>query len=154
MDSSKKKRHQEHNKAKIDYVTKEQKNIKLGMIGEEIVFNSEVKRLKDFNNLNVEWESKVDDSLGYDILSYELDGTPRYIEVKTTKGNRSNSFSFYISHNELEKSKVLKNYWIYQVFFSVGQQPVISLIEDPFNAKDIKMTALNYLVNVQIKRKD
>ncbi|AIS09366.1 hypothetical protein LACWKB8_1096 [Lactobacillus sp. wkB8] len=124
------------------------------MIGEEIVFNSEVKRLKDFNNLNVEWESKVDDSLGYDILSYELDGTPRYIEVKTTKGNRSNSFSFYISHNELEKSKVLKNYWIYQVFFSVGQQPVISLIEDPFKAKDIKMTALNYLVNVQVKRKD
>lgn len=42
LDSSKKKRHQEHNKAKIDYVTKEQKNIKLGMIGEEIVFNSEV----------------------------------------------------------------------------------------------------------------
>lgn len=124
------------------------------MIGEEIVFNSEVKRLKDFNDLNVEWESKVDDSLGYDILSYELDGTPRYIEVKTTKGNRSNSFSFYISHNELEKSKVLKNYWIYQVFFSVGQQPVISLIEDPFNAKDIKMTALNYLVNVQVKRKE
>ena len=102
----------------------------------------------------MEWESKVDDSLGYDILSYELDGTPRYIEVKTTKRNRSNSFSFYISHNELEKSKVLKNYWIYQVFFSVGQQPVISLIEDPFNAKDIKMTALNYLVNVQVKRKD
>ncbi len=154
LDSSKKRRHQEHNKAKIDYVTKEQKNIKLGMIGEEIVFNSEVKRLKDFNNLNVEWESKVDDSLGYDILSYELDGTPRYIEVKTTKGNRSNSFSFYISHNELEKSKVLKNYWIYQVFFSVGQQPVISLLEDPFNAKDIKMTALNYLVNVQVKRED
>lgn len=124
------------------------------MIGEEIVFNSEVKRLNDFNDLNVEWESKVDDSLGYDILSYELDGTPRYIEVKTTKRNRSNSFSFYTSHNELEKSKVLKNYWIYQVFFSVGQQPVISLIEDPFNAKDIKMTALNYLVNVQVKRKD
>ena len=118
------------------------------------VFNSEVKRLKDFNDLNLEWESKVDDSLGYDILSYELDGTPRYIEVKTTKGNRSNSFSFYISHNELEKSKVLKNYWIYQVFFSVGQQPVISLIEDPFNAKDIKITALNYLVNVQVKRED
>ena len=118
------------------------------------VFNSEVKRLKDFNDLNIEWESKVDDSLGYDILSYELDGTPRYIEVKTTKGNRSNSFSFYISHNELEKSKVLKNYWIYQVFFSVGQQPVISLIEDPFNAKDINITALNYLVNVQVKRKE
>ena len=121
LDSSKIKRHQEHNKAKIDYVTKEQKNIKLGMIGEEIVFNSEVKRLKDFNNLNVEWESKVDDSLGYDILSYELDGTPRYIEVKTTKENRSDRFSFHISRNELEKSKVLKNYWIYQVFFSIGQ---------------------------------
>lgn len=85
------------------------------------VFNSEVKRLKDFNDLNIEWESKVDDSLGYDVLSYELDGIPRYIEVKTTKENRSDRFSFHISRNELEKSKVLKNYWIYQIFFSIGQ---------------------------------
>jgi len=30
-------------------------------------------------------QSEVDDSLGYDILSYEKDGTPRYIEAKTTE---------------------------------------------------------------------
>ena len=55
-------------------------------------------------------QSEVDDSLGYDILSYEEDGTPRYIEVKTTEHRSDNGeLYFFISQNELEKAKTLKN---------------------------------------------
>ena len=71
-------------------------------------------------------QSEVDDSLGCDILSYEQNGTPRYIEVKTTEQKNNNSeLSFFISQNELEKAKTLKNYWINQVYFTVDKRPVI-----------------------------
>ena len=47
-------------------------------------------------------QSEVDNSLGYDILSYEDDVTPRYIEVKTTEQKNDNGeLSFFISQNEL-----------------------------------------------------
>ncbi len=39
------------------------------------------------------------DGAGYDILSFDPDGTDLYIEVKTTKGNEQSDF--YLSANEL-----------------------------------------------------
>ncbi len=55
------------------------------------------------------------DGLGYDILSYDLNGNKKYIEVKTTKGNKNTTF--FISRNELERSKIEKeNYYLYRVY--------------------------------------
>lgn len=55
------------------------------------------------------------DGLGYDILSYDLNGDPKFIEVKTTKGNKNSTF--FITRNELEKSKIKKdNYFLYRVY--------------------------------------
>ena len=55
------------------------------------------------------------DGLGYDILSYDLNGEKKYIEVKTTKGKKNTTF--YISRNELERSKIEKdNYFLYRVY--------------------------------------
>jgi hypothetical protein len=55
------------------------------------------------------------DGLGYDILSYDLNGEKKYIEVKTTKGRKNTTF--FISRNELERSKIEKeNYYLYRVY--------------------------------------
>jgi len=55
------------------------------------------------------------DGLGYDILSYDLNGEKKYIEVKTTKGRKNTTF--FISRNELERSKIEKeNYFLYRVY--------------------------------------
>ncbi|RMC54679.1 DUF3883 domain-containing protein [Lactobacillus sp. ESL0261] len=71
-------------------------------MGERIVYNYEVRNLKKLGNLKVKLQSEVDNSLGYDILSYEDDVTPRYIEVKTTEQKNDNGeLSFFISQNEL-----------------------------------------------------
>ncbi len=55
------------------------------------------------------------DGLGYDILSYDLNENKKYIEVKTTKGSKNTAF--FISRNELERSKIEKeNYYLYRVY--------------------------------------
>tara|TARA_B100000315_G_scaffold260335_1_gene320931 strand:+ start:2844 stop:4037 length:1194 start_codon:yes stop_codon:yes gene_type:complete len=55
------------------------------------------------------------DGLGYDVLSYDLNGNAKYIEVKTTEGNKISTF--FVTRNELERSKIEKdNYFLYRVY--------------------------------------
>ena len=67
-------------------------------------------------NDKLEWVSRTDDSLGYDIRSYNVDEKREmYIEVKTTTG--SSTTPFYISENEIDKSRELKDkYYIYRLY--------------------------------------
>lgn len=55
------------------------------------------------------------DGLGYDVLSYDQNGKEIFIEVKTTKGNVNSTF--YITRNELEKSKIEQDFYrLYRVY--------------------------------------
>jgi hypothetical protein len=79
----------------------------IGLAGELYVINYEKKILK--NNNKIELADKVThvsmefgDSAGFDILSYELNGDLKFIEVKTTQRNTK---QFILTINE--KSKML-----------------------------------------------
>ena len=80
----------------------------------------EIQKLKNANKANlinkIKHISKDEgDGTGYDIKSFDTNGNKIYIEVKTTKGNKNSTF--YISRNELERSKIEKeNYYLYRVF--------------------------------------
>lgn len=120
------------NVLKNDYVKETQIKIKTGFSGEQLVMDYEVTRLKKFGySTKIQHVSLTDDSKGYDILSFEEDGSERYIEVKSTKNQTMNKGSFYISENE-RKCAEGKNYWIYYVTDVDGDCPVINLIENPF----------------------
>jgi hypothetical protein len=72
-----------------------------GELGEDLVMKKEQERLKragrnDLAN-KVDWVSRDSIGEGYDILSFEPDGTPRYIEVKSTEGSGR---AFMMSANE------------------------------------------------------
>lgn len=55
------------------------------------------------------------DGTGYDIESYDEKGNKIFIEVKTTKNNFNTTF--YVSRNELERSKKEQNnYYLYRVY--------------------------------------
>lgn len=88
---------------KFDPAMRDARNRELGEYGEKLVFDFECKRLlaADRPDLarQVEWVSQEDgDGAGYDILSFDLDGNPLHMEVKTTNGG---SFSpFYMTENE------------------------------------------------------
>lgn len=93
--------------AKIDYEARDAANRALGRLGEQYVVNFERQRLHDAGEMElsrrVRWISDEDgDGAGYDIGSYEVDGSPKLIEVKTTMGSAVTPF--FITSNELTVS--------------------------------------------------
>lgn len=91
-----------------DYLAAEAHNRSLGAAGEEFVLNYERYRLAQFGKMNL--SEKVEhvsaakgDGLGFDILSFDVDGTEKHIEVKATAFGKE--APFYITRNELSFSK-------------------------------------------------
>jgi hypothetical protein len=83
------------------------KNRKLGLDGELLVITHERARLiqagrKDLADRIVHVAVVEGDSAGYDVRSFNVDGTERHIEVKTTGGPATNAF--FISPNEVTYS--------------------------------------------------
>lgn len=87
-----------------DYIADQQANQELGLRGELLVLRTEQEKLTTAGRSDL--AAKVrhvsvleNDTAGYDILSFEQDGTKRFIEVKTTRG--ALDADFFISANEL-----------------------------------------------------
>ncbi len=104
----------------IDFVKNEIENKRLGFLGELFVIQNEKKILvengrSDLADL-VEHSSEVHgDGLGYDIMSFELNGNKKFIEVKTTRSEINRPF--YLTKNEIEFSKLnSSNYYLYRLF--------------------------------------
>jgi hypothetical protein len=86
-----------------DYSVIDAKNRELGREGELFVLSYERERLiscgrPDLAEL-VRHIAADDDAAGYDIRSYMEDGSPLFIEVKTTRG--PNTTDFFMSSNEV-----------------------------------------------------
>jgi hypothetical protein len=105
---------------KINYLEREQNNRSLGLKGEELVMQYErfmlSKAGKDNLADSLEWVSRDQgDGLGFDILSRNLNGTDKYIEVKTTK--LSQKTPFFFSSNEYKFSlENQENYHLYRLY--------------------------------------
>ena len=105
---------------KTNYLEKEQRNRNLGMHGEELVLQYEKWQLTVSGKENladqVKWISKEEgDVAGFDILSRNINGTDKYIEVKTTKLGKETPFFF--SRNELLFSQNKpSDYHLYRLF--------------------------------------
>ena len=105
---------------KRDYLERETLNRSLGLAGEEFVIRFERWRLLQDGKASladrVEHVSKSrGDGLGYDILSYESDGSERLIEVKTTSFGRETPF--FVTRGELALSKAVSDqFHLYRLF--------------------------------------
>jgi hypothetical protein len=104
----------------IDFAENEAKNKKVGIGGEETVIKYEVNYLlsngkPDLAEKVIHISKVIGDGTGYDILSYDLDGNKKYIEVKTTRGGQATPF--YISASEYEFAELnSKNYFLYRLY--------------------------------------
>lgn len=91
----------------------------LGTLGEKWVFNYEREFLRGKGliklAMKVTHSAEKEDGLGYDVLSYDESGKEKYIEVKTTRLDKTTKF--YLTRNELARSKIEKdNYYLYRVY--------------------------------------
>lgn len=106
--------------SKIDFIEKEIRNKHLGLLGELFILKNEIEFLKsngkdDLANKIQHVSVEIGDGLGFDILSYDLLGNEKKIEVKTTRSDISRPF--YLTRNELEvSSKNAANYYLYRLF--------------------------------------
>lgn len=105
---------------RTNYLELEAANKSLGDAGEQFAINFERARLISFGKESL--ADKIEhvaitqgDSAGFDIRSYDPDGSDRFIEVKTTKYGKHSPF--FVSANELKFSeKHEKNYHLHRIF--------------------------------------
>ena len=86
-----------------DYGALQEENRKLGRTGQGVVVDLERERLEGRPKLAKKVKNvaaDLGDGAGYDVLSFNADGSPLRIEVKTTRGGESTPF--YLSAWELE----------------------------------------------------
>lgn len=142
-----------------DYEKEARKYKKLGDRGEFIVMQAEVDRLIKELSLSeskakklVKWVSRESDNYGYDIQSVNIDKTPRYIEVKATRG-MTGDMVFYYTENEYETAqKYGENYFIYVVYEILTPNPKIWMIKNPFiKGKVVNMKPVKYRVELRTK---
>jgi hypothetical protein len=104
----------------VDYVERELRNRKIGYLGEIAILNSEIKQLEENGKPElakqvIHVSEEIGDGLGYDILSFDVDGNEKKIEVKTTRSDKNRPF--FISKNELEVSKQeTETYFLYRLY--------------------------------------
>ncbi|MFO1175548.1 MAG: DUF3883 domain-containing protein [Paracoccaceae bacterium] len=113
------------------------RNRKTGLIGEELVYYSEIARLNQAGRSDlakkVKWVSQEEgDGAGYDIRSFEADGTERFFEVKTTVGHKRTPF--YLSSNERDFAEEAPNNFRIFRLYEVGRSPRSFLIAPPLES--------------------
>ena len=109
----------------------------LGDAGEKFVVELEKRHLKDAGRVDL--ADKVDrismsrgDGEGYDILSYDETGNPKYIEVKSTNGGKATPF--FLSATELLVSEEIgSDYWLYRLFKVSSGAPGLYRVSGPLS---------------------
>ena len=131
---------------KFDPAERDMRNRNLGRRGEEFIFHWERDRLlrSSLELANrVRWVSRDDgDGAGFDILSFELDGRERLVEVKTTVGDSSTPF--YISRNEVELSRERPDAFKLARLFEFSKSPRAFELSPPLDVH-VRLEPLNYL---------
>ena len=141
---------------KTDYIKKAKKDAETGWLGEKLVIAYEQNRLTELGREDlakrVKWVSRVDDTIGYDILSFDIDDKnnvkEKYIEVKTTEGNDNSVF--YVSINEVNVMNKLKDqYFIYRVFNLKTKHPEVFILDYNDFKERIELSINSYMACIK-----
>ena len=136
---------------KFDPALRDQMNRALGEAGEELIYERERELLisADRRDLarKVRWVSKEDgDGAGYDIRSYDLSGSERWIEVKTTRGGSTTPF--YLTRNENEVAKARPDTFRLYRLHDFSRQPGLFTLTPPLDAV-LQLEALTFQASLK-----
>ncbi|KQN93569.1 hypothetical protein ASE95_01065 [Sphingomonas sp. Leaf231] len=127
----------QHIARRFDVAERDARNRALGRAGEERIVRHEQSSLaaggRDDLAARVRWVSEQDgDGAGYDIASFEIDGRPRLIEVKTTNGWERTPF--HISRNELAVADERRRDWCLVRLWNFARDPRAFELRPPLDA--------------------
>jgi hypothetical protein len=135
---------------KFDVAERDARNRKLGYAGEELVVAHERANLEAVGRTDladqVRWVSQLDgDGAGYDILSFEQDGTPRLVEVKTTNGWERTPF--YLSRNEINVANDNRDSWHLVRLWNFVREPKAYALRPPLE-NYVELTPTSFLASL------
>lgn len=122
---------------RYDAAERDARNRALGRAGEERVLAHERANLLAAGRTDladrIRWVSHVDgDGAGYDIQSFDIDGSSRLIEVKTTNGwERA---PFHITRNELAVAEAHRQDWRLVRLWNFARMPSAFELRPPLEA--------------------
>ena len=133
-------------KTKIDYIAKAKRDKEVGDLGEEFALNYERWRLRDLPDLckKIVHVAAEDDGAGFDILSFNEDGSERYVEVKTTTGPLSSDF--FISEPEVQAAKAYADSYVILRVAKVTSSPICCEIPYPFD-EHVMLSPTSYIAS-------
>tara|TARA_Y100001970_G_C14188565_1_gene834020 strand:- start:415 stop:1650 length:1236 start_codon:yes stop_codon:yes gene_type:complete len=131
---------------------------KVGDAGEKYVYEYEKNRLtecgkKELSELIVKQYEDLSFFPGYDIQSFDEEGNEIYIEVKSTKSKKKDSFE--ISENEINAARELGDaYYIYQVTNALTNPKISTVIQNPIRFETLNKILVEPMVHrVTFKQK-
>ena len=134
---------------KVDVAGRDERNRVLGRAGEERALQHEravlIQHSRDDLARKVRWVAEEDgDGAGYDIASFEPDGRPRLVEVKTTNGWERTPF--FISRNELDVANERRAEWRLLRLWDFSREPKAFELHPPLDAH-VSLTAQTFQAN-------
>lgn len=132
---------------KYDVAERDARNRALGRAGEELVVRHEKLTLQGAGREDlaemVRWTAHMDgDGFGYDVASFEPDGTERLLEVKTTNGWERTPF--HISRNELAVARSRTDHWHLIRLWDFARAPKAFALRPPLE-HHAELTATSFL---------
>lgn len=134
---------------KYDVAERDARNRALGRAGEERLLAHECASLVAAGRTDlaerIRWVSHVDgDGAGYDILSFDTDGSDRLIEVKSTNGWERTPF--HISRYELAVAEERRADWRLVRLWNFTREPKAFELRAPLEAH-VSLMATSYQAN-------
>ncbi|WP_406240095.1 DUF3883 domain-containing protein (plasmid) [Acetobacter orientalis] len=123
---------------KIDHQRRQERNGAVGRLGEEFVLRYEQWRLREHPELlkRIKHVSLEDDTVGYDIESFEINGKRRLVEVKATQGPLETRF--FLSAGERIVAESNPSEYVLIRVGNLKEDPILCELRHPFN--EIELT--------------
>jgi hypothetical protein len=134
----------------VNYLEREAKNNSLGKAGEQFVVRFEKARLihagRERLASKVEHVSETQgDGAGFDVLSFDITGHERFIEVKTTAYGALTPF--FVTRNEVAVShSATAGYYLYRAF-NFRRQPKLFTKQGPLD-RSFNLEPLQYMASL------
>lgn len=128
---------------KVDHARKHERNQSIGLLGEQFALKYEQWRLRNHHSLRdrISHVSLNDDTLGYDILSWNEDETPRYVEVKSTQGPLETRF--FLTASEIRCAESNPQSYVILRVANLNGSPICCEINYPFDELSIQPTVFD-----------